>query len=514
MAFSTFTQLYGLYHTAHDDESIYELFVPIIVNNEKIGTLAFAHNLKAEQNEILTLIVIGIVILIIVSLLIVYVVLSNYDKNKQLAKAAYFDPLTGLPNIEYLQLRFKHLKINKNVNNALMLINVSEFKAINMAYGFEKGNGILIEIANRLKNIVDDEVKIIRLNSDRFIILIEDYKNDDYLQKTALEVCDKFSTKFRISDINRNLHAEIGVVKIEDKSQTLLDIIQKASIAIDNHDSSEACAYTLYDSEIETLIKREELIAIELQEIIDGIDTYRLAIQYQPQFDVETNVVQAIEALARLNSKVYGNIAPDEFIAIAEKNHLIYDLGQLIMRKACQFYKSLNKNNESTLRIAINVSAIQLLHDEFVNDVKSILKEFSINPVNLEIELTETVVMHDVDNTMNVISDLNTLGVTISLDDFGTGHSSFYRLSEFNVDTLKIDRSFVSQITIKPKDKLITKEIIQMAHKYDLRVVAEGVEKQEEVDYLKEHGCDLIQGYFFCKPLDENDLIEFIKTKQ
>lgn len=500
-------------HTSHDNESIYELFVPIIVNDERIGTLAFAHNLNAEQEDILTLIYIGILILIIVGMLIVYVIFSNYDKNKQLAKAAYFDPLTGLPNTEYLQLRFNRLRMNKREKNALMLINVSEFRAINMAYGFEMGNIVLVEMANRLKDIVNDEVKLIRLNSDRFILLIEDYRNNDYLEEIAQGICNKFSDPFEIEDVNRYLHAEIGVVKIEDKSQSIMDIIQKAAIAIELDDSSDACNYSLYDSEVEALIKREELIAIELQEIIEGIDQHRLTLQYQPQFEIETNKVQTLEALARMKSKFYGNVSPDEFIAIAEKNHLIYDLGQLIMRKACQFIKSINNKNESTLRIAINVSGIQLLHDEFVEDVKSIISEFSIEPNRLEIEITESVVMHDIDNTMDVISDLHKLGVTISLDDFGTGHSSFYRLSEFNVDTLKIDRSFVSQITIKPSKKLITKEIIQMAHKFDLLVVAEGVENEDEYNYLKQHNCDLIQGYYLCKPLDENDLNIFLKNQ-
>lgn len=490
--------------------NIYEIYVPIMAESQRMGTLYVGHSMQSQKEAIQGVVYLGIFVLLVMFSLIAYVILSNFNNNKKLSHLAYFDALTGLPNAKLLQQVYNNeLDLKKN-NYSLMLVNVSEFKHVNMTQGYDVGDQVLVTIAHRLKKHVCDNAQLFRFDGDRFVFVVKQETHNQASNKIAQSICEVFEKPVIVDDFSKVFHCEIGVVKMHDASLALSEYIKRALIAINIETENNGCLYRVFDDTIYKLYEKQSDIIVELQEIIEGIDQERLTLAYQPQLCLNGNSICGIEVLARLNSKKYGEISPTEFIELAERNHLIFDLGKLIFEKACQFAKKMCDAGYCNLRIAINVSGKQIIDERLIDVFSSITKKYNIDCSSLEIEITETTLMSDIDNIKSILVKLKEHGFMISLDDFGTGYSSFYRLSEFPIDILKIDKSFIQQISSRSTEKLITSEIIKMAHKYELAVIAEGVENQDEFNYLKLHNCDIIQGYFFCKPTSEEEVFNLL----
>lgn len=495
------------------DSSVYVLYVPVMVQNQRVGTL-YLHHYMSDQNLALREFTnLGVSVLAIVYALIAYIFILNTHKNKQLGVVAYMDELTQLPNASYLQNTFETFVSHHVDGKAVILVNIEEFRTINVAYGYQGGDDILKESASRLRELSDQHHQLFRWEGDRFIFLVDDVKRRDELMKFNQRIIHQFNDSFTIEDIKKNIRVRLSMVKLTRKI-SLSQAIQKALITL-AYGPSQDSNIVEFDDNIAQAMKRELTIVDELQDIIDGNQPQRLFMVFQPIFDTHTQMVTSVEALARFNSFTLGSVNPNEFIEIAEKHHLIYELGKIIFKQSLDFVAQLKSMGNDSIRVAVNVSGIQLVHDHFVDDVLTILEELGLNGYHCEIEITESVLMQDLQRVNGILEQLQSHGIVVSIDDFGTGYSSFFTLSELNVNILKINRSFIRQIYHAENDqKIIAREIIQMAHKLGLKIVAEEVEYEKEYLYLVLNRCDYIQGYFYSRPLMPEQCIDFLNNQK
>lgn len=494
-----------------NNSSVFILHVPVKVHNEQSGTLLIHYHMKEQNDALRQLINLGISIVVMVYALLAYVFILNAHKNRDVSNLAYLDPLTNLPNSSLLGKIYQRFQQYGTNRKFLALVNVNEFKSINVTYGYHEGDNVLKELSQRLKEIVTRNITLFRLEGDRFVFLMDGIKNDEDIKKIISKILSRFDADVQVDKIRKKVSARVGLVQI-DEALSLSQAIQQSMITLAYEKTIEN-PVIMFDEKIEQSMIRELKIVDELQEILDGVDQHRLYLMFQPQLCTNSRKILSVEALARLNTHHYGAVGPAEFIALAEKHHLIYALGQLILEKAVKVLKQLNELDFGLVRIAVNVSGIQLLHDNFVSNLFYMLDLHEVHGKQLEIEITESVLMHDMERINQTLTQLKSRGILVSIDDFGTGYSSFFSLSELSVDIVKINRSFVRQIHNKEvgSSKIIAREIIQMAHKLNLKIVAEEVEHEDEFLYLLNNHCDFIQGYYICRPLLPYDLFHFIK---
>lgn len=489
----------------NQNEMVYEVFAPINLNSVNIGFLNIQYKLDSTKEIINNMTQFGIILLVLFYLIVLFIVYSSYKKNKQLIELAYYDTLTNLPNLDYLKYYLEeNLKKDKSIK-ALILVNCINFKRINMSYGYIEGDFVLQKMAEKLNQLNSKYCKIFKFNADRFIVLIENVDDLKAVQSYALDIEKMFSS----SEFKPDLDVNMGIVEIEKVEQDVDDILRDVSIALSNVDINQT--YAIFDAKMEQTLHREDVIEDELKEALRTRDHNRLYFQYQPIFSLNDRLIVSFEALARLNTKHYGLVSPVEFIDIAERKHIIVPLGEYLLNEACILIQKLEELGFSHIKIAVNISGIQVMQDEFVYSVERIIKKHSIDPSQLELEITESVYMQDFNSINQKLFRLKELGVSISMDDFGTGFSSFYRLKETYLDVLKIDRTFIKNIDSNLDDKHISKDIISIAHKYNLKCVAEGIENVYQLDMLKKHGCDYGQGYYLAYPMDEDDLFDQLK---
>jgi len=489
----------------NQNEMVYEVFAPINLNSVNIGFLNIQYKLDSTKEIINNMTQFGIILLVMFYLIVLFIVYSSYKKNKQLIELAYYDTLTNLPNLDYLKYYLEeNLKKDKSIK-ALILVNCINFKRINMSYGYIEGDFVIQKMADKLKQLNSKQCKIFKFNADRFIVLIENVDDLKAVQSYALDIEKMFSS----SEFKPDLDVNMGIVEIEKVEQDVDDILRDVSIALSNVDINQT--YAIFDAKMEQTLHREDVIEDELKEALRTRDHNRLYFQYQPIFSLNDRSIVSFEALARLNTKHYGLVSPVEFIDIAERKHIIVPLGEYLLNEACILIQKLEELGFSHIKIAVNISGIQVMQDEFVYSVERIIKKHSIDPSQLELEITESVYMQDFNSINQKLFRLKELGVSISMDDFGTGFSSFYRLKETYLDVLKIDRTFIKNIDSNLDDKHISKDIISIAHKYNLKCVAEGIENVYQLDMLKKHGCDYGQGYYLAYPMDEDDLFDQLK---
>jgi EAL domain-containing protein (putative c-di-GMP-specific phosphodiesterase class I) len=265
---------------------------------------------------------------------------------------------------------------------------------------------------------------------------------------------------------------------------------------------------------MEVQIVCDEAISRELSQIAAGENVDRLFLLYQPIFDLKTNQIYGFEALARLSSDDPVLVPPLKFIPIAERTKLIVPVGEIILRKALYFLQKVEEEGYDTINMSINISAIQLLREGFIETLVDVIREYKIAPERICLEFTESIFFSDFENINSVLSEVKRYGIKVALDDFGTGYSSFAREQELNIDCLKIDKSFIDKLMEVEAAESITGDIISMAHKIGHYVVAEGVEHEKQLQYLKDHDCDKVQGYLIGKPLSEDDTLELLKKNK
>lgn len=497
-----------------DGEDVYEVFIPVYSQDSKIGTLYIGQSLKETDMVVRQVSIIGLLSLTIIYFTLLYTMIYTYKKNKKLIKLAYYDSLTDLPNIEYLKV-FLTDEIEKHKCNgrAIFLINCSNFKTINLTFGFQYGDKILQELANKLKKLSNSYKMIFKFTADRFILYVDNYETKNELIELINKISEVFNNPFRSKEVNQFIELQIGVVEIDNKYDGVDRLLKNASISLTHIKDNNSVNYAFFNEEMENQLQREEMIERELRTAILENDTKKIYLEYQPQVDLRTNRIVGFEALARMRTESLGFVSPIEFIDIAERKQLIVPLGNLILKTACNFIRTLNFEGYDDVKVAVNISGIQLLWDDFADTVMAIIKETGIKYSNLELEITESVFLDNFEVINKKLKNLRDNKIKISIDDFGTGYSSLCRLEELNVDTLKVDKYFISKVSVNKNNEHITGDIIFIAHKFGLAVVAEGVELQIQKEYIIENDCDIMQGYLFSKPLLEEKAIEMLKNQ-
>ncbi len=435
------------------------------------------------------------------------------DSNAKIDYLAHNDPLTNLPNRLLLKAR-----LNKSIEKcndlkqrlAVFFVDIDNFKIINDTYGHSIGDKIINLVAQRLQKNIRKNDTISRIGGDEFIIVIEDILEEKNIRKIASKIILDFNEPIQLEEYLFDTTISMGISIFPNNGLTVEDLIKQADTAMYIAKNSGRNQYQFYKEEMTSEIFEKIVMK---QEISDAIKNNEFEVYYQPQIDIKSNKIIGAEALLRWNHKSLGLISPNDFIPHAEETKLIIPLGDFVLKTACSFIKKLHENDLlKDGKIAVNISAVQLKHGDIFKNVLDNLKNTNLEPEFLELELTETFIMENIQESILILKNLKEIGVQLSIDDFGTGYSSLSYLKQFPIDKLKIDKSFITEIPNSQKDIAIAKTIIALAKGLGIKVIAEGVEKENQKNFLTLENCDQIQGWVYAKALKENEFIEFVKN--
>ncbi|WP_105255307.1 bifunctional diguanylate cyclase/phosphodiesterase [Pseudoalteromonas sp. T1lg75] len=429
------------------------------------------------------------------------------ESQRKMEQLAYFDTLTGLANRTFFRMQLRKsmaLAERGHYAFALFYFDLDEFKRINDTLGHDSGDQLLVEVANRLKNRLRTEDTIARLGGDEFAVLLSGIESQERAKEVAHTIQRTLNQPITLGNNEVIVSASIGITMAPDDSSEEDQLLKHADLAMYEAKAKGKNTYHFYSSELNAAANERLYIENELRQ---GIRDSQFHLNYQPQVDSRTGKVLGFEALIRWTHPTQGAISPVKFIPIAEATGLIVELGEWVLREACRF-SARRAQAGLEANISVNLSVRQFQDANLIPCLANILEQTKVAPKNLHLELTESMLMGDVDTAISQLHDIKRLGVSISIDDFGTGYSSLNYLKRFPVDVLKVDRSFVQDIPHDPNDMAITAAIIAMAQKLNLNVVAEGVETREQMEFLKANNCFVVQGYYFSPPLTEQGVAE------
>lgn len=422
------------------------------------------------------------------------------QQEERIRYLANFDHLTGLPNRTQLDSQIKDLLSFSKRNNTsftVMFLDLDRFKEINDSLGHSIGDTLLIKSSERIASLLREEDTVARLGGDEFILLLPNTKMEGATQ-VAQKLLDAFKPPFLIEQHELTISISIGIALYPNDGNDFETLYKNADTAMYRAKHSGRDAFSFFTNEMQ----RYSIRNLELGNALrHALNRNELQLHYQPQFSSQDGSVIGAEALLRWTHPDFGAVSPAEFIPIAEENGTILSIGEWVLRKAAEQAKQWIDFGYPPIIMAVNLSAVQFRSSNLPLLVSTILEEVELPPEYLELELTESVTMHDPQRAINVMNDLYERGVRMSIDDFGTGYSSLNYLKKFNIYKLKIDQSFVRDINVDPEDKAIVGAIISMAKSLGLQTIAEGVETIGQLNYLREQGCDEIQGYYYSKPL-------------
>lgn len=440
---------------------------------------------------------------------------SDVENKKMIEKLAYFDALTGLANRTLLKDRMlKSIQIAQRANEkiAVIFLDLDHFKLINDTLGHSVGDELLLHISNLLQTQIRDSDTLSRLGGDEFIILLPSIKNSEDAVKFANKIQQVLDYKHSIGTHELYITSSIGVAVYPEHGSSSDELIRNADTAMYEAKNAGRNRYKLYSSNMGSYVDKQ--LNLE-QDLTTAVKTKeQIQVYYQPKIDSKSRKITGAEALVRWSHPVNGLIFPDDFIYMAESTGLMVELGNIITEKSIAMIKEINTLDVKDFVMAINLSARQFQDSSLVPFVSDTLKKYNINPSQVEFEITETISMSNMENTLRILKDLRGLGVSIAIDDFGTGHSSLAYLKKFPINTLKVDKSFIMDISENDEDRVIAQTIISMAHSLGLKTVAEGVEYKEHITLLEEMGCDTLQGYYYSKPIHKDAFISFTKEYQ
>ncbi len=433
--------------------------------------------------------------------------------NERIEYLAHHDPLTSLPNRLLLKARLdksidKCIDLNQKL--AILFIDIDNFKLINDSYGHSIGDKIINLVAQRLQKNIRKNDTISRIGGDEFIIVIEDIIEQKNIEKIAKNILNDFMLPLKLEEYLFDTTISIGISLFPNNGLNAEELIKQADTAMYSAKNAGKNQFQFYKNEMTSEIFEKIIMK---QEISEALKNDEFEVYYQPQIDIKTNKVIGAEALLRWNHKSLGVISPTEFIPHAEETKLIIPLGDFVLKKATSFMKELQEQKLLLNGIiAVNISAIQLKHSDIFKTVLNNLEISQLDAKFLELELTESFIMENVEESIIILKKLKKLGIQLSIDDFGTGYSSLSYLKQFPIDKLKIDKSFIDEIPNSQKDIAIARTIITLAKQLGIKVIAEGVEKIQQKDFLEAENCDEIQGWIYAKALKEKDFIKFIKS--
>jgi len=438
---------------------------------------------------------------------------ESVEKQKMIEFLAYHDSLTGLPNRRKLIEKFEFLASlakRENKKIALLYLDMDNFKMINDTLGHNAGDELLKNIAKRLKESIRNTDFIARIGGDEFVILLYGINSKQETKKVVKKLINVLSKPVNIKNNNIIATFSIGGAVYPDDAENFENLLKYADIAMYEIKEKGKNNYAFINENIK---KYSDNFYKTVDELKNALKNNELILYFQPKIDIVNNKIYGAEGLIRWNHPKKGVLTPYHFIPFAEKSGLITKIDEYVLKLA---FKTLKKwqtdENLKYLNLAINISANKFKEEDFVENLKNLLEKYKINPSNLEIEITETLSMDNIEYTIFVLRKLKSLGFKIALDDFGTGYSSLNYLKKIPFDTLKVDQSFVMDLENDKDDLVITEMIVQIAKVLNKTTVAEGVENEKILDIVKGLGCNLIQGYYFAKPMDEKSFVEFCKN--
>jgi len=432
------------------------------------------------------------------------------QNEEQIHELAFFDALTQLPNrsllIDRLDNSIARAERNKSVI-VLLLLDLDDFKSVNESIHYQAGDQLLQKTAKQISHLVREEDTVARISSDEFVVLLEDLEIQKdaavkNAEKIALKIQQEIAKPVFIQDQEVTVSISVGIVVFPDDGQSSTELLKALDIALFRAKALGRENIQFFEPQMKLIA--EQRLAIETS-LRHAISEQQFELYYQPQVDVNSGAVIGAEALIRWNHPVEGLVSPDRFIPISEETQLIIPIGTWVLQSACLQIKQWEEAGYFSAHlktVAVNVSAIQFQQNDFVEIVQKVIQTTNISPSHLEIELTESLFMGDYEQTLLTLNKLKNLGLCLTIDDFGTGYSSLSYLKTFPVDMLKIDRSFIIDIVTDSNDAAIVKAIAVMAKSLKLTVLAEGIETEEQLSFIKKEGCDVYQGYLCSKPVN------------
>jgi diguanylate cyclase (GGDEF)-like protein/PAS domain S-box-containing protein len=424
---------------------------------------------------------------------------------------AYFDPLTELPNRILLKERLKRDLVRAGYQEgtgALLFLDLDRFKGINDSLGHAAGDQLLRTVAHRLKKCVGVDDTVARLGGDEFVVILSQVPEPEDAAGVARKILEQLAMPMELAGQTISRTVSIGITLFPKDGDEVSNLLRNADLAMYQAKEQGRNNFQLYRGEQQARIV--ENLAMETL-LRQALFRDELFLHYQPQIETASNRLRGMETLLRWQPTGQELIPPARFIPLAEETGLIIPLGDWVLQQACAQNKAWQEAGLPPLLVAVNVSGIQFKQADFVARVEAILSESGLAPQYLELELTESFIMKNVEQTRQTLQGLKRLGVQLAVDDFGIGYSSLNYLKNFPIDRLKIDQSFIRDIHHKPNDAAITKAIIAMGHSLGMRVIAEGVETREQLDFLRLHQCDETQGYYFGQPISKDEFTSYLQ---
>ncbi|MDH3383982.1 MAG: EAL domain-containing protein, partial [Deltaproteobacteria bacterium] len=431
----------------------------------------------------------------------------------QLAYLAYHDSLTGLPN----RIRFNERLVldlaranRRSEVVGVVLFDLDRFKEVNDTLGHESGDKLLVAVAQQIKDTVRETDTVARISGDEFCVILPDHKDEHAAMEAARNLRRAFIKPFLVDGQEIPMTASLGLSLFPFNGDTPETLVKKADIAMFRAKALGRNTLQVFSEEMSTVL--EDRVRME-KGLWRASERNEFVVHYQPEIDLQTGMIVGAEALVRWQNPDQGLVPPMQFIPLAEEIGAIVPMSEWVIRTACAQAKEWQEKGYMPFRISINVSARLFQQYDLTKTILDTLKATGLGPDSLELEITESVAMQNVQSSMEILWKLNGLSVRVAMDDFGTGYSSLAYLKKFPIHLLKIDRAFIKDLDKNPEDQTIVKAIIAMAHTLNIDVIAEGVERSEQKDLLKTFGCGFAQGFYFSKPLPVQDFTKLLYEK-
>lgn len=426
-------------------------------------------------------------------------------------RIAYYSGATGLPNRvcfhQWLTRKLEH-GFGEDAGAALLAINLDNLQTVNDVFGHRYGDAVIVEAAHRIEETVSENAFVAHCGADEFAVVLPGVVDAEDISQQVQELLGAIRHVHRFNNITIHVTASIGVAVYPAHGTTAEELLKNVDNALGAAKQAGKNQWCSFSEDMQAELYEDVMLTAQLHR---AIKQQEFVLYYQPQVAAVTGRVTGFEALVRWISPERGFVSPGSFIPLAERTGLIHEIGQWVMAEACRFAVQLAKMGHSELTIAVNVSGQQFSRDDFLESFRQTMQETAANPRQIELEITETAMMKSLEGTVSKLKFLRDMGVRVSLDDFGTGYSSMNYLLRMPFDTLKIDKSFIDQVGGNVKGGQIVAVILMMAHILGKQVVAEGVETVEQLDYLRKSGCDMIQGFFFSRPLPKEQAVAFLE---
>jgi len=437
-------------------------------------------------------------------------------------RMAYYDPLTGLPNRMLFQDRLKQaLKYAERSNNilAVMFLDVDNFKRINDTFGHSVGDNLLKKIASRMSSVVrksdsvarQHENLFARLGGDEFTVLLSEIKVVEGVSKVAQRINDSMSQPFILGDQEMFVSVSTGIAICPDDGKDCESLLKNADSAMYYAKEHGRNNYQYYMQSMNARALEDLKLENDLRKALEKDE---LVLYYQPQVDIVNGQIIGVEALIRWEHPEKGLVPPLDFIPIAEANGLINPIGEWVLKTACKQNRKWQEAGIPAMPMSVNLASQQFQQSNFIEIINDAINSSGISPQELILEITESTLMQNTDAVSAKMHEVTSMGVRLAIDDFGTGYSSLSYLKRFPIHSIKVDRTFVKEITTNPDDAAIVEAIISMANSLKLEIVAEGVETEEQLEFLREQGCKVVQGFLFSRPLPADKIYSYLSNEE